>query len=405
MLVIGKVWPEPNSSAAGSRMMNLIRIFREHGWKVEFATAASESDHSVDLREHGIPSHSIKMNDTSFDIFIKDLNPGFVLFDRFMTEEQFGWRVAEQCPETVRILDTEDLHCLREGRRLALKEGREFSNKDLNNEIAKREIASILRCDLSLIISEVEMNFLQDHFRIDSSLIEYLPFLVDDDVNVETKSFSERSGFVSIGNFLHEPNWDAVRYLKESIWPMIRLKLPAAELHIYGAYPSDKVFQLHNEKEGFIIKGRAVDAYEVIGKAKVLVAPLRFGAGLKGKLLDAMTTGTPSVTTSIGAEAMNGEYPWPGAVKDDPQAFAEACVDLYTNESVWLEARSHIELIMNDRFSVKDRIPELLGRLMEIKENLEEHRSDNFMGTMLMHHSLASTRFMSKWIEEKNRNK
>ncbi len=403
MLIIGKVWPEPDSSAAGSRMMNLIRIFTDHGWKVEFASAASESDFSVDLSSMDIPSHSIQMNDASFDAFIRTLNPGVVLFDRFMTEEQFGWRVAEQCPDAVRVLDTEDLHCLREGRRLALKAGRPFILADLNNEIAKREIASILRCDLSLIISEVEMRFLQDYFRVDPSLIEYLPFLVGPDNIANTNAFSERANFISIGNFLHEPNWDAVRYLKEQVWPLIRQKLPDAELHIYGAYPSEKVFHLHNEKEGFVVKGRAENAANVISKARVLVAPLRFGAGLKGKLLDAMINGTPSVTTSVGAEGMNADEQWPGAIEDDPINFAQACIDLYSNESKWNEARSYSKNLLVARFSFEQRVPMLIERLGQIEKNLKEHRSNNFTGSMLLHHTLASTRFMSKWIEEKNK--
>lgn len=405
MLIIGKVWPEPTSSAAGSRMMELIRLFTKHGWQVEFASAASESEYSVDLDSMGIPVHSIKMNDSSFDTFITDLNPEYVLFDRFMTEEQFGWRVAEYCPDAVRILDTEDLHCLREGRRIALKVGREFEPSELNNDIAKREIASILRCDLSLIISEVEMQILQDHFRIDPSLLHYLPFLIREETQTNPPDYSSREHFISIGNFLHEPNWDAVLYLKQKIWPLIRKKLPETEMHIYGAYPSDKVFQLHNEGEGFIIKGRADDALKVISKARVLVAPLRFGAGLKGKLFDAMLTGTPSVTTPVGAEGMNGNLPWPGVIKEEADSFAEACVELYSKEREWEKASSNIVPLIKDRFLIREQDGILINTLQEIHSNLNKHRSKNFTGSMLMHHSLSSTRFMAKWIEEKNRNK
>lgn len=405
MLVIGKVWPEPASSAAGSRMMDLIRVFKEEGWIVEFASAASESEYSVDLRSMGIPCHSVQMNDHSFDSFIKAMDPDAVLFDRFMTEEQFGWRVTEQCPNAIRILDTEDLHCLREGRRLALKQGRAFITNDLNNEVAKREIASIFRCDLSLIISEMEMKLLQDHFRVDASQLVYLPFMLENAELSEPPDFSERADFVSIGNFLHEPNWDAVHYLKERIWPLIRKELPYVNLHIYGAYPTDKVYQLHSEKEGFLVKGRAEDARKVIGNSKVLVAPLRFGAGLKGKLLDAMITGTPSVTTSIGAEGMNGDNDWPGAIEDDPEQFAKACIRIYTDEKVWQKSQSLIQPLLVGRFLMRDRVSGLLHKLDEISSDLTAHRSKNFIGTMLTHHTLSSTRYMSKWIEEKNKPK
>ena len=97
------------------------------------------------------------MNSSSFDEFICQLNPTIVVFDRFMIEEQFGWRVAENCPDAIRMLDAEDLHSLRNSRQLALKTNADFQLESLlENDIAKREIASILRCDISLIISSFE---------------------------------------------------------------------------------------------------------------------------------------------------------------------------------------------------------------------------------------------------------
>ena len=121
VLIIGFVWPEPKSSAAGSRMMQLIEAFKLVDYKITFACAASKNENAVDLTAEGIDEISIQLNHTSFDEFIKLLQPDVVLFDRFMTEEQFGWRVAEHCPNALRILDTEALHCLRKGRHQALK--------------------------------------------------------------------------------------------------------------------------------------------------------------------------------------------------------------------------------------------------------------------------------------------
>jgi len=113
ILVIGFVWPEPNSSAAGTRMEQLLILFKQWGWKVTFATPAMESDFMIDLAAIGVEKKAIKLNCTSFDVFVQELNPTMVFFDRFLMEEQFGWRVAEFCPNALRILDTIDLHCLR----------------------------------------------------------------------------------------------------------------------------------------------------------------------------------------------------------------------------------------------------------------------------------------------------
>ena len=406
ILIIGFVWPEPNSSAAGSRMIQLIESFLSEGAKITFASTASDSDFMFDVQQLGIDKVSIELNNSNFDTFVCDLNPDIVLFDRFMVEEQFGWRIAKECPNALRILDTEDLHCLRSARQIALKEEREFNTTDLFSDTSKREVASILRCDLTLIISTYEMQILTEIFKVDSTLLLYLPFLLNPISNEEIstkKTFEERNDFAFIGNFLHEPNWDAVKFLKEAIWPLIKKELPDSKINIYGAYPSQKVTQLNNEKEGFIIKGRAKSASEVIENAKVTIVPLRFGAGIKGKLVEAMQCGTPSVTTSIGAESMHGNLPWNGFIEHEPSEIAKKSIELYTSKSTWLEAQKKGIAILNSIYSKKEKSTIFISKVKEIQQNLEQHRINNFTGAMLMHHTLASTKYMSKWIEEKNK--
>lgn len=407
LLIIGYVWPEPKSSAAGSRMMQLISLFQSAGWEITFASSSAESKYMADLQDRGVGTASIQVNSSEFDVFIQQVDPSVVLFDRFVTEEQFGWRVAETCPDAMRILDTEDLHFLRKARKKAVKEDRDLEKEDLlTQETAKREIASILRCDLSLIISECEMNLLVDLFEIDEKLLCYIPFMlenIDKQQQAYWLSFEEREHFVTIGNFRHPPNWDAILYLKEHIWPAIRKKLPEAELHIYGAYVSRKANQLHNSEEGFHIKGRAEDAKEVVGKAKICLAPLRFGAGLKGKLVEAMQCGTPSVTTKVGAEGIKGDFDWNGYIANEKEEIVSSAVTLYSDEKVWRQAQENGIAIINERFAKTDFSSLLLERMKDIQLNLEKHRLGNFFGRLLMHHTVASTEYMSRWIEAKNR--
>jgi hypothetical protein len=387
-------------------MLQLIELFKGQDYQVTFATAAAESDYAIDLSPLGVRQVAVQLNHCSFDETLKELSPQMVLFDRFMTEEQFGWRVAGICPNALRILDTEDLHCLRHARHKALKEKRDFTIADLLNDHAKREIASIYRCDVSLIISEFEMGLLKTVFKVDDALLHYLPFMLnpisEEDQNIFLK-FEDRQHFVTIGNFLHPPNWDAVQYLKTDIWPLIRKQLPEAEMHVYGAYTQDKHRQLHSKKEGFLILGRAEDATEVIGKAKVLLAPLRFGAGLKGKLVESMQCGTPSITTKLGAEAMHGNLPWSGEVADSPEHFAQAAVKLYTDKVAWESAQKNGVSIINQVYPKEKLGTDFIQRTAQLQAQLEIHRQQNFMGSMLMYHTMRSTEFMSRWIEEKNK--
>ncbi|MCH4552492.1 glycosyltransferase [Aestuariibaculum lutulentum] len=406
LLIIGFVWPEPKSSAAGSRMMQLIHFFQSENYEITFASSCAKTNNAVNLEDLGIKQEFIELNDSSFNGFVKDLNPEVVMFDRFMTEEQFGWRVAQECPDALRILDTEDLHSLRKGRHQAFKDKQPFSKAYLFNDIAKREIASIYRCDLSLMISEAEIEILTSEFKVPEHILVYLPFLLDN-ISVEQiqklSKFEERQDFITIGNFLHEPNYNAVQFLKETIWPLIKKQLPQAEMHVYGAYASQKVNQLNNTKDGFLINGFTEDVNLVMQKAKVCFAPLRFGAGLKGKLVDAMQNGTPCIMSSIAAEGMFGDLEPNGFIEDNPEQFTEKAVELYQNKELWKTKQQNGFEIINTRFNAEFHQETFSKVLNEAVENLEQHRLNNFMGQMLQHHSMQSTKFMSKWIEEKNK--
>ncbi len=406
LLVIGLVWPEPGSSAAGTRMVQLIRWFLKQGMQVQFACAAGKSDFSFDLVSLGVIEEEIVLNDSGFEVQLAQWNPDIVLFDRFMIEEQYGWRVAQVCPAAMRLLDTEDLHFLRYARQECFKKGISFSEELLYSDRAKREIASIYRCDASLIISEYEMNLLQKQFNIDLRLLCYLPFM-EDEITEEIQSgwsdFEDCEDFVFIGNFIHEPNWNTVQVLKNRIWPAVRKRLPNAKLHIYGAYATAKVLQLHQPKEGFLVHGRAPDVLEVLLPARVLLAPIQFGAGVKGKFIDGMKTGTPSVTTRIGAEGMTGGLAWSGYVADTDQDFVDKAVQLYTDKASWEKANDQGVLLLNQRYAADRFSDDFLGWLRDSLENMQKNRQFNFVGQLLLHHSLQSTKYMSLWIEEKNK--
>jgi glycosyltransferase involved in cell wall biosynthesis len=400
LVIIGAVWPEPNSTAAGNRMLQLISLFQKKDYEITFLCSASKSDFSFDLNQISVQTKDIELNDSSFDAEIKALNPNVVLFDRFMIEEQYGWRVMENCPNALRILDTEDLHFLRKAREVAFKQNRELVFEDYISDVFKREMASIYRCDMTLLISEYEMQLATETFKIDASLLYYLPFL-SEEINPNVPKFDERNHFVSIGNFLHEPNWQTVLQLKQ-YWKFIKKQLPEAELHIYGAYVSEKAKQLHNEKEGFLIKGRAESVKEVYSKSKVLLAPIPYGAGLKGKLFEAMQLGLPSLTTEMGAEGMNGNLNWNGFITSDENDFVEKAVELYTSKSLWETAQKNGYEIIEKRFKKELFASDFMNHVAHLQENLKTHRNQNFFGQILQHQSLQSTKYMSKWIEAKN---
>lgn len=408
VLVIGYVWPEPKSSAAGSHMLSLLRLFKRQGWQVTFASPAQVTEHMTDLAEEGVDRLPITLNDSSFDQSISALQPDVVMFDRFMMEEQFGWRVEKNCPDALRILDTEDLQCLRNARHHAVKQAREMQLSDLYSDLAKREIAAIYRSDLSLIISSYEIELLQTQFKVPSPQIHHLPFMLNlAQCPKHLARYEDRQHMMMIGNFRHAPNWDAVLQM-QTLWPEIRKRLkerghPSIELHIYGSYPPPKATALNNPKTGFLIKGWADDAYAVMQSARLCLAPLRFGAGIKGKLLDAMVCGTPSITTPIGAEGMTKGEDWPGIIADRDDAFIDACVELYTDPIAWQKKQQAAQPILSTHYDGDQSGPQLIQQIITLRHDLPSHRLHNFTGAMLNHHSMKSTQYMSQWIEAKNK--
>ncbi|HSC82073.1 MAG TPA: glycosyltransferase family 4 protein [Pseudomonas sp.] len=420
VLIIGYVWPEPRSSAAGSRMIELIELFRTQGWRVTFASAATLSEHRADLAALDVPEVPITLNCDSFDAFVSELQPDLVLFDRFFSEEQFGWRVERACPNALRVLETCDLHSLRDARQRLLKAAQQACASESEkqqqgavaatpaelfaamcaDDMAQREIAAVYRCDLTLLISDFEQSLLQQQFGVPASLLHLCTLMLIPTATAQPP-FEARAHFLSIGNFRHAPNWDSVLWLKHQLWPLIRQRLPHAQLHVYGSYPPPKATALHNPKQGFHVLGWAADAHAVMGQARVCLASLRFGGGIKGKLADAMACGTPSVTTAIGSEGMCGELPWGGAVVDAAESFADAAVALYQDQALWQQAQANGQRILSQRFDRQQSGQALIERLHSLHANLTSERSANFVGSMLRHHLHKSTQYMSQWIAAK----
>lgn len=404
--MLGGVWPEPASSAAGSRMLQLLAPMRERGWEITYAATAAPSAYSADLASMGIETLEVRANDSTFDVVLKALAPDMVLFDRFYLEEQFGWRVAEHCPAAIRVLDGEDLHCLRKSRQRARGQGVPFALDDLpGSRVARREVASILRSDLTLVISEFEQRVLEEVLSVPREQLQYTPFMVDPPTPAERASLprhSERNGFLSIGNFRHAPNADAVRWLKERVWPRIRGAMPRAELTVAGAYPTSEVLAAHDPGTGFRVVGRVEDVDVEMRQARICLAPLRFGAGLKGKLMDAMRNGTPSVTTSIGVEGLAGDLAWGGAVADDEEALVAAALRLHEDEAAWQRAQRQGFEILEGRFDRATHEAAWCLAVDETRTHRDARRHRNFLGAMLLEHRQQAAKYMSRWIETKN---
>lgn len=404
ILIIGKVWPEPNSSAAGRRMKQLIALLRYRG-EVHFACANAFTGHEIDLEGMGVVIQQITLNDDAVNAYFKDLNPDLVVFDRFLTEEQYGWRIMEQCPDAIRILNTEDLHFLRKTRQKFVKATNNIATEDVvldfQNEDTMRELASIYRSDLTLIISPFEMELLQQEMQVPAELLAYLPLFTEQQPE-DIVPLEERINFLFIGNTLHEPNADAIRMLVENIWPELRKHCPDAELIIAGAYPSQHILQLNSKKNKINVVGHVDDTDSLYNTIRVSLVPLRYGAGIKGKIMETLEYGVPFVSTSVGTEGMFFGADWEDFIADDWTSFVQKAISHYCDMTKWESHQKSGKQHLQTYFSQSLFEQTFLDQIDNLTTTIHTKRKKRYFSSLVQHHTLMSTRYLSKWIMEKN---
>lgn len=398
--------------------------------------------------------------------------PDLVLFDRFFMEESHSFRFHQRFPEAALVLDLQDLHSLRWGRQEVVRQWDHHRQRGggvddplaclpavlgyrptldevepcKNNKggITKhhhdqllRELASIHRSDLTLVCSPFELDLLQNEYQIPSEKLCLASFFVDpvdQPVTVAPTAKStkwssaeqEEIPFVFCGGFRHAPNVDAVDLLLHHVWPRIRSQLPSATLHIHGAFcpPTLKAQHHQPDQTGVHMHGYTAVLSDVFGENKqcgerpaILLAPLRFGAGIKGKIIDAWTFGLPVVTTPIGSEGMTSAalnddnddkmVCFGGRIASTVDDFVHEALDLATNWDSYRQAQVQGYKALESQFRtdrhwnhVRERLLEVLPTTVEnISPQLQSRRRRDFTQAMLWHQSARSTEFFSKWIE------
>ena len=224
-------------------------------------------------------------------------------------------------------------------------------------------------------------------------------------------TFDDRRDFVTVGGFKHAPNVDSIKILHSEIWPRIRLRLPNAKLHIYGAYPSHQILSMHDERSGFLVHGHVDNLGKVLLQSRVLLAPLRFGAGCKGKIIDAWRYECPVVTTPVGSEGMaeDGLDPsgdmsrnrWGGLVAHDTEEFVSAAVQLYTQKDLWQSCKEKGKELLKMLFDGRVNLPTVENSVHDCISDLNRRREADIFGSILWRDTQRSTEYFSRWIELK----
>jgi GT2 family glycosyltransferase len=330
VLVVDACTPAPDEDAGSLTCFELMRAFQANGFKVSFMPQSNflyMPKETGALQRLGIEAlyHPYY---ASQEAYLKEFGRLFDAVLLFRHESAFALlpRIRECAPQAKVMFHVSDLHFIRERRKSEL-EGVLNSGGRLTQA---REMYCVHGSDLTIVHSEYERDVLS-RYAPESSVYVF-PWILD--TQPSSVSFNGRRDIAFLGGYAHPPNVDAVLYFADEIWPRIHAREPEMRFHIVGSRCPDELRLLHG-KRNINVVGYVEDLSQCFGQIRLSVAPLRYGAGIKGKVAMAMSCGVPVVATSCGAEGMalrDGENI---LVRDDAASFADAVVRAYRDEALW----------------------------------------------------------------------
>jgi O-antigen biosynthesis protein len=330
ILVIDHHLPMPEKDAGSVRMFHILNILRDLGHRVTFVpdNLADIPPYADDLRKRGVEVvHYPYIKSVRQHLSERGAEYDVVILSRCNFARKHVADVRLHAPQSRLIFDTVDLQFLRENREAKLTQDAELQRAA--NEKRAQEHELINRADETWVVSSFEQELLRGE-RPDKP-IEIVSMIVD--VPGSATPFSLRHDFLFIGSFQHAPNADAVIFFANEIYPFVKARLPQAKFYIIGDKAPPTVIALASEN--IVVTGLQPDVRPYFDSVKLSVAPLRFGAGVKGKINQSMGFGVPVVATSVAVEGMALTNRQDILVADIPQDFAQALIDLYESKELW----------------------------------------------------------------------
>ena len=331
VLVVDVTAPEPTRDSGSLRLAAMLRILHQEGWRVSFAPDNGHADDDsiaflgslgvevlhrplvpnipAWLREHGAELHA-------------------VILCRHTVAGQYTKVARQYAPQAKLILDTVDLHFLREQRAAELDDNGVLRRQAESSR--RSELALINECDVTFVVSSHEQTIL--HHMAPEARVELLSNIHD--VYGRGGGYAGRRDLVFIGGYGHPPNADAVHWIANDILPALRERMPDICVHVLGDTPESARTTL--QRPGLELHGRVDDLAPWLESCLASLAPLRFGAGVKGKINMAMSHGVPVIATGIAMEGMHLRNGEDVLQADRPEEVVEAVRRLMSDEALWM---------------------------------------------------------------------
>ena len=270
-------------------------------------------------------------------------------------------------PQTRIVVDTIDIHFVRELREAELS--RDPAAMERAESTKQAELGIYTQADALITVTE------QDWQHIETYLPAKPHFVIPNIHSVpdSTENLPDRSGLLFIGGFDHSPNTDAVLYFVEEIFPLVKKAVPDITLKVVGDNPPDSILELQDNS--ITVTGYVPSTEPYLQKARVSIAPLRYGAGMKGKIGEAMANGLPVVTTSVGAEGIGLVHGETALIADTPAEFAQHVVKLHSDDAIWSSISKNARLFIEHNYSpqaVNTAVHDMMSRLAEIEPHKAE---------------------------------
>ncbi len=360
-LLIDERTPEPDMDSGSVDTFNTLKIFKNLGYETVFIprNMAHVGRYTTDLQRLGVktvyaPSHNGSIIDAAI---AEAADADVILIYRVTMASDLLDLIKEAAPETaVIVFNTVDLHFLREKRAAKISKSTVGRRKAMKTRTA--ELAAMRKSDATILLSEHEVEVIQD---IDPKINTYrIPIMRDVPGRGDT-NFEQRSDVVFLGGFEHTPNGDAVEYFAREVWPLVAARKSGAKFIIAGSKMPQEIKDLASED--IVIRGFVEDLPELFNSCRMTVAPLRFGAGLKGKVISSLSHGVPVVATPIAAEGSGLKHGTHLLIGDSAEEMAQAIDRCYSDPDLWNHLSVHGLQFCEENFSI-NTVTRLLGDLI-----------------------------------------
>ncbi len=345
ILVVDRFLPAYDTNSGALRMYSILNVLVDLGCRVTFIPENLESrePYVSILRSRGIETVCGYVN---VEDYLRKNGPRFdvVILSEALAAIHFISLVRAYAVNATVIYDTVDLHWIRLERAVAITADAQV--KEEAEYFKKIEHCLIGGSDVIFTVTQTEKDLLlTENPALDVHVVPN----VHDAIPGDPLPFSQRRDLMFIGHYYHQPNVDAVKYFTKEVLPLIRQRIPGIKFYIVGSNPTQEVMNL--QSDDVIVTGYAPDVSSYFGRTRVFVAPLRFGAGMKGKIGQSMAFGLPVVTTDIGAEGMGLENGRHALIANGVEDFVRAVEHLYSNEELWQRLAAESRQFIHNAYS------------------------------------------------------